>query len=73
VNSASSDEDGVSTPMRRICSGCYARRERPSGHRAAEQRDELASFQDEPAHSITASARASSVGGTSYQALVGDV
>src|SRR6516164_412912 len=37
-----------------------ARRERPRGC-AAEQRDELASFD----HSITSSARASSVGGTS--------
>src|SRR5262249_48695517 len=37
-----------------------ARREWPRGHRAAEQRDELA-----PLHSITSSARASSVGGTS--------
>jgi hypothetical protein len=36
-----------------------ARRERPSGCRAAEQRDELA-----PLHSITSSAMASSVGGT---------
>src|SRR5262249_46167883 len=35
-------------------------RERPHGCRAAEQRDELA-----PPHSITSSARASSVGGTS--------
>ena len=36
-----------------------ARRERPRRRRAAEQRDELA-----PVHSITSSARASSVGGT---------
>ena len=36
-----------------------ARRERPRRRRAAEQRDELA-----PLHSITSSARASSVGGT---------
>src|SRR5262249_32782240 len=36
------------------------RRERPSRRRAAEKRDELA-----PLHSITSSARASSVGGTS--------
>ena len=36
-----------------------ARRERPRRRRAAEQRDELAPF-----HSITSSARASSVGGT---------
>src|SRR5262249_3510586 len=37
-----------------------ARRERPGGCRAAEQRDERAAL-----HSITSSARASSVGGTS--------
>src|SRR5215472_5092013 len=37
-----------------------ARRERPGGGRAADERDELA-----PLHSITASARASSVGGIS--------
>jgi hypothetical protein len=37
-----------------------ARRERPRCRRATEQRDELAS-----SHSITSSARASSVGGTS--------
>ena len=37
-----------------------ARRERPRDRRAAEQRDELAPF-----HSITSSARASRVGGTS--------
>src|SRR5262249_16782518 len=36
------------------------RRERPRGHRAAEQRDELAAF-----HSITSSASASSFSGTS--------
>ena len=36
-----------------------ARRERPRCRRATEQRDELA-----PPHSITSSARASSVGGT---------
>src|SRR5262249_50276688 len=38
-----------------------ARRERPRGYRAAEQRYELAA----PYHSITSSARASSDGGTS--------
>src|SRR5262249_28420715 len=38
-----------------------ARRERPRSSRAAEQRDELAP----PNHSITSSARARSVGGTS--------
>src|SRR5262249_44912173 len=37
-----------------------ARRERPCGGRAAEKRDELAPF-----HSITSSARASSIGGMS--------
>src|SRR5262245_22326165 len=37
-----------------------ARRERPRGRRAAKQRDELAAL-----HSISSSARASSVGGTS--------
>src|SRR5499427_3046566 len=36
-----------------------AHRERPCGHRAAEQRHEIAA-----PHSITSSARASSVGGT---------
>src|SRR5215510_2680332 len=40
-----------------------ARRERPRSRRAAEQRDELAAL-DLRAHSITSSARASSVGGT---------
>ena len=46
--------------MRRIRVGLLrARRERPRRRRAAEQRDELAPF-----HSITSSARASSVGGT---------
>jgi hypothetical protein len=39
------------------------RRERPRGRRAAEQRYELAAF-DGRAHSITSSARVSSVGGT---------
>src|SRR5262245_64674071 len=42
-----------------------ARRERPRGRRAAEQRDELA-----PPHSITSSARASSVGGTSRPSIL---
>ena len=47
--------------MRRIALALLrARGERPCGRRAAEQRDELA-----PPHSITSSARASSVGGTS--------
>src|SRR5262249_19310238 len=41
-----------------------ARRERPRGSRAAEQRDELATFH-RCNHSITSSARASKVGGTS--------
>src|SRR5262249_1774314 len=44
-------------PLRRLL---RARRERPRRRRAAKQRDELA-----PPHSITSSARASSVGGTS--------
>src|SRR5215510_8807080 len=39
---------------------CCACRQRPGRRRAAEQRDELAAF-----HSITSSARAESVGGTS--------
>ena len=39
--------------------GCCARAASGHGRRAAEQRDELAPF-----HSITSSARASSVGGT---------
>ncbi len=52
----------MSTPMRRIALGLLRpRRERPRGRRAAEKRDELAAL----AHSITSSARASSVGGTS--------
>ena len=50
----------ISTPMRRIRSACCARAASGHGRRAAEQRDELA-----PLHSITSSARASSVGGTS--------
>src|SRR5262249_3754850 len=41
-----------------------AHRERPGCRRAAEQRDERAPF-DGRAHSITSSARASSIGGTS--------
>ena len=58
--SGSSATKPKSTPTRRIRSGLLrARRERPRGSRAAEQRDELA-----PPHSITSSARASSVGGT---------
>src|SRR5262249_41947498 len=42
-----------------------ARRERPPGRRAAEQRDEIA-----PLHSITSSARASSVGGISKRSAL---
>src|SRR6266545_788500 len=45
---------------RQLASLLCARRERPRNRCAAEQRDELA-----PPHSITSSARASSVGGTS--------
>src|SRR5215831_9990046 len=45
------------------------RRERPRS-RAAEQRDELAAF-DLRTHSITSSARASSVGGTSRPSALG--
>jgi hypothetical protein len=44
--------------MRRIRSPCCARRERIRDRTAADERDELA-----PPHSITSSARASSVGG----------
>src|SRR5262249_44914557 len=47
------------TDSRQLARLLRARRERPRG-RAAEQRDERA-----PSHSITSSARASSVGGTS--------
>ena len=43
-----------------------ARRDRPRRRRAAEQRNELA-----PLHSITSSARASSVGGTSRPSILG--
>src|SRR5262249_45183334 len=42
-----------------------ARRQRPRGRRAAEQDDELAPFH----HSITSSARASSVGGISSPSM----
>jgi len=43
-----------------------ARRERPPGHRAAEQRDECA-----PAHSITSSASASTFSGPSERLGLG--
>ena len=43
-----------------VCATCDASAKRPSGRRADGQRDELV-----PYHSITSSARASSVGGTS--------
>src|SRR5919197_6334200 len=46
------------------CSLLRGRRERPRGCRAAQQRDELAALHLR-GHSITSSARASSVGGTS--------
>ena len=49
----------MSTPMRRIRSGCCARHQRPR-HRAAETRDESAPF-----HSITSSARAINLAGNS--------
>src|SRR6516165_2783858 len=52
---------GVEQPDYRHCRLLRARRERPRGRRAAEDRDELAP----PHHSITSSARASSVGGIS--------
>jgi len=56
----------VSTPTHRTRSPCSrARRERPRHRRAAEQRDELAAFN----HSITSSARASRIGGTSRPSL----
>ena len=51
---------GVEEPDHRHRRLLRARRERPRRRRAAEQRDELA-----PLHSITSSARASSVGGMS--------
>ena len=51
---------GVEEPDHRHRRLLRPRRERPRCRRAAEQRDELA-----PLHSITSSARASSVGGTS--------
>src|SRR5262245_1406592 len=47
-------------------------RKRPRGCRAAEQRDELAALQLHD-HSITSSARASSVGGTSAQGSSGTI
>src|SRR5262245_40617272 len=54
-------EDGEHADPARLVRLLRPRRERPCGRRAAEQRDELAP----PHHSITSSARASSVGGTS--------
>src|SRR5262249_37510421 len=53
-----SSGSGYKEPDNRYCGLLRLRRERPC-RRAAEQRDELA-----PLHSITSSARASSVGGT---------
>src|SRR5215813_4320176 len=47
--------------LRLLCARCERPKKRRRGCRAAEQRDELAA----PYHSITSSARASSVGGTS--------
>jgi hypothetical protein len=49
----------LSSPIMETNAGLPAQRERPSCGRAAEQRDELA-----PLHSITSSARASTVGGS---------
>jgi len=51
------------TPIRCIRSACCARRQRPRC--AAEQRDELAFV-----HSITSSARASSIGGISRPSVL---
>jgi hypothetical protein len=50
----------VITDKRRAAALLRPRREGPTGRRAAEQRDEIASL-----HSITSSARASKVGGMS--------
>ena len=54
-----SDASTSEEPDHRHCRLLRARRERPRRRRAAEQRDELA-----PLHSITSSARGSSIGGT---------
>ena len=54
-----SGDVGLRNPITGIA-GCCARAASGQRRRAAEQRDELA-----PLHSITSSARASSVGGTS--------
>src|SRR5262249_24103246 len=51
---------GIEKPDHRQCRLLRARRERPCYHRAPEQRDEIAA-----SHSITSSARASSMGGIS--------
>src|SRR5262245_29165470 len=51
--------------LRETFPGCRARRERPRGCRAAEQRDELAA-----SHSITSSARAIRVGGISRPSIL---
>jgi hypothetical protein len=52
---------GISTPIApHALALLRVRRERPHDRRAAEQRDEIA-----PLHSITSSARASSMGGIS--------
>jgi hypothetical protein len=58
--------DSGEPPLRNPTSGmrCCARSERPCDHRSAEQRDEVAALHL-PAHSITSSARASSVAGMS--------
>src|SRR6516164_8392357 len=58
------NERGAEEPNHRHVRLLRARRERPRRRRAAEQRDELAPFHLR-GHSITSSARASSVGGFS--------
>src|SRR5262249_37220886 len=59
------DVEAVTGPRTQWSTACPpARCERPPRRRAAEQRDELATF-NAAVHSITSPARASSVGGTS--------
>src|SRR6516164_1532067 len=59
--------DGPRNPITGIA--CCGRRERPRGSRAAEQGDELAPLHLR-GHSITSSARTSSVGGTSRRSAL---